>query len=393
MKKIKVAFFADILIEDYDGASRTMFQIIKRIPSEGFEFLFVCGVGPDKLFGFPCIQIPALTLPINTNYKIALPQLADARIKGKLLEFEPDIVHIATPSFLGQFALKYAQQYGLPVITIYHTHFISYVDYYLKHAPSLLVDFVKSKVILNQKSFYNQCNKIYIPSESIVDELIDIGIERTRIKIWKRGIDTKLFSPIKKNLGLIATLTGNNYPTILFASRLVWEKNLETLFRIYDCLQTKNLPHNFIIAGDGVARNFCENRMQKSIFIGKVDHAVLAELYASSDVFLFPSVSESYGNVVIEAMASGLPSVIADGGGSKDFIEQGINGFKCKPFNENDYVEKIEILLRNKDVWKQCSEEGLLYSQKFNWDELIRTYFTDVNSLARQTQFELKSLF
>lgn len=198
MEKIKVAFFADILIEDYDGAARTMFQIIKRIPSEKFDFIFVCGVGPDKLFGFECLRIPAFTLPINTNYKIALPQLAEAKIKEKLIEFEPDIVHIATPSFLGQFALKYAEQCYLPAISIYHTHFISYVDYYLKHAPSFLVDFVKSKVAGNQKTFYNQCDKIYIPSQSIADELTNMGIEKTRIKIWKRGIDTKLFRQKRK---------------------------------------------------------------------------------------------------------------------------------------------------------------------------------------------------
>lgn len=393
MEKIKVTFFADILIEDYDGASRTMFQIIKRIPSTGFEFLFICGVGPDKLFGFECLRIPAFTLPINTGYKMALPQLAEAKIKEKLTEFEPDIVHIATPSFLGQFALKYAEQCCLPAISIYHTHFISYVDYYLKHAPPFLVDFVKSKVAGNQKTFYNQCDKIYVPSQSIADELNDIGVEKTRMTIWKRGIDISLFSPKKRNLPLIKTLTGNNSPTLLFASRLVWEKNLETLFRIYDCLQSKNLPHNFIIAGDGIARNFCENRMRNAVFIGKADHESLAELYASSDVFVFPSVSESYGNVVIEAMASGLPCVIADGGGSKDFIENGINGFKCSPYDENDYTEKIEILLRNKELSRQFSEEGRLYSQQFDWSELIKKYFDDVQAIAHQSKFELELLF
>lgn len=189
------------------------------------------------------------------------------------------------------------------------------------------------------------------------------------------------------------TLTGNNFPNILFASRLVWEKNLDTLFRIYDCLQSKNLQSNFIIAGDGVARNFCESRMRKAIFTGKVDHETLAELYASSDVFVFPSVSESYGNVVIEAMASGLPCVIADGGGSKDFIEQGINGFKCSPYYENDYADKIEILLRNKELSRQFSEEGRLYSQKFDWGELIKKYFDDVQTMAHQAKFELDLLF
>jgi glycosyltransferase involved in cell wall biosynthesis len=381
LRKIKVAFFADILVEDFDGAVRTMFQLINRIDTAKFEYLFIYGAGPDKVLGFDSLKIPAITLPVNTNYSIALPFLAQTGLNNKLAQFGADVIHIATPSFLGNFGLDYANRNGLPVISIYHTHFISYVDYYFKYAP-VLIKGIKQRIALGHKSFYNRCDKVYVPSESIKMELCEMGIYSAKMKIWKRGIDTHLFSPDKRDTSLIQRLTNNKNPTIIFASRLVWEKNLETLFAIYDQMQNRETPVNFLIVGDGIARQTCENRMKKAIFTGKIDHQYLSCLYASADVFLFPSVSETYGNVVVEAMASGLPCVIADGGGSKDFIEQGINGFKCSPDNAADYAEKIDLILNNKPLSAQFSTEGLQCSKQLSWDQLVQTYFDDVNSLV-----------
>lgn len=391
MGKIKIAFFAEMLIEEFDGASLTMFQLLKRIPENRFEFLFICGTGPDTLFGFPCIRIPSITLPLNTSYKISLPQLASSRIREALHTFKPDLVHIATPSLLGQTALRYARRRQLPVISIYHTHFISYIDYYFKNLP-FLIEPVKCKVSEAQRNFYNQCDRIYVPSESIRQELMGTHIEAERMRIWKRGINAALFSPAKKDPAFIQRITGNQLPTVLFASRLVWEKNLETLFRIYDNMIAGGLPCNMVVAGDGVAAEQCRNRMKKAFFTGRLSHEELSVLYASADVFLFPSVSESYGNVVVEAMASGLPCVIAHGGGSKDFITQGLNGFTCEPYNADDYVDKIARLLNNKALWTQISAEGRRYSLRFDWNELADIYFTEATDLCRLYQTEPVSL-
>jgi len=122
--------------------------------------------------------------------------------------------------------------------------------------------------------------------------------------------------------------------------------------------------------------------MPGTVFLGTVDHETLSELYASADIFLFPSISESYGNVVLEAMASGLPCVLANGGGSRDFVQQGVNGFKCAPNDEADYVEKISRLLEDKTLRHQLSEAGRRYSLAFNWDHLAEVYFTDLRKLS-----------
>ncbi|MBE9582930.1 glycosyltransferase family 1 protein [Mucilaginibacter sp. JRF] len=387
-RRTRVAFFSEILDKEHDGAVRTMYQLISRIDPEFFEFLFICGTGPDELYGFECIKVPALTVPVNRNYKLALPVLVQNSLKEKLRTFDADVVHIATPSLLGEFALKYARQEQLPVISIYHTHFISYIDYYFKHTP-FLIDFVRSKVIDGQRNFYNGCDMIYMPSEGIGRWLTGIGVDADKMKSWKRGIDTGLFTPARYDATLLRNITGNNAPVILFASRLVWEKNLETLFDIYDGLKATGMPFNMIVAGDGKEKPVCEERMPDAFFTGRVDHEALSVLYASADVFVFPSVSEAYGNVVLEAMASGLPCVIADGGGSADFIEQGVNGFKCDPYNSAQYISKIMLLLNDDALRYDVIQAGLKYSSTFDWDELADIYFNDVNQLAKQTQSQL----
>lgn len=382
MKKIKVVFFAEILIEDFDGASRTMFQLIKRIDPERFDFLFICGVGPDTIGGFACMKVPVINLPVNAGYTMALPGMIKKDIKRNLKLFEPDIIHIATPSLLGTFALKYGRKHELPVISIYHTHFISYIDYYLKHTP-FLIERVKQIIAENQRTFYNQCEMVYVPAGSIKKELEGMGVTPGRMKIWKRGVDNELFSPARADAERMRKLVGNDNPTVIFASRLVWEKNLETLFRIYDHMQGCELAINLLIVGDGGAKKNCMQRMPKAIFTGKVNHEELSVLYASADLFLFPSVSEAYGNVVLEAMASGLPCVIANGGGSKDFIKDGFNGFKCDPYNENDYIDKMQLILSNTRLRNQFVFEGLQYTRRLSWNKLAYTYFSDLMAILR----------
>ncbi|MDD3078673.1 MAG: glycosyltransferase family 1 protein [Paludibacter sp.] len=384
MNKVKVLFFADMLIADLDGASRTIFQLINRIPSEQFEYLFVCGTGPDKIADFECIHVISFKVLGNKTYRIASPLFQKFELDARIDNFSPDVIHITTPSPLGMFALKTAKRINVPVISIYHTHFVSYVDYYIKDFP-LLLDFTKEKVKNSMRSFYNQCNLVYVPSNTMIDELTGIGIDREVFKLWQRGIDQQMFSPSKKNDELLKKFTGNNYPCILFTSRLVWEKNLQTLIDLYHLIEAGNLNYNLVVVGDGVAKEELQKQMPKAYFLGRLIHSRLAGVYASSQVFFFPSITETFGNVVLEAMASGLPCVVADGGGSRDFIEQGQNGFICDPVDAHDFLNKIEQIINQPELSEQFSDLGLQTSKKYMWETLAGEYFKDLKALAVRT--------
>lgn len=380
-QKIKVAFFAETLQKNYDGAVRTMYQIIQRIPSDQFEFLFICGDDIVAPLPFRTIALPSVFIPFNRNYKITIPFLSNHWLSKQLDIFQPDVIHIATPSPLGNFALNYAKERQLPTISIYHTHFISYVNYYLQQAP-LLIEPIKKQLIKKYIAFYDACDLVYIPTLEMEDDLSKMGHQTNHFKRWKRGLDNQLFHPSKRDREWLQQRIGNTKPNILFASRLVWEKNLEVLIDLYHLNAQLNNPYNIVIVGDGVAMDTLVQKMPNAYFFGHVDHQELANIYASSDIFFFPSVTETYGNVVVEAMASGLPCVIANGGGSKSFITQGKNGFVCSPNDVNEYFDRITQLLNNQNLYQQFVKEGLLYTQNMSWDQLVDTYFDDLVALS-----------
>lgn len=384
-RKLRLAFFAEILIEDFDGASRTITHILQRIPKDQYEVLLICGIPPKKETHWEVFKVSVVQIPFNRDYSMAVPQFKSTRLRQKLSDFNPDVIHISTPSMLGQFALSYGRKYHIPVISIYHTHFISYIDYYLKGIKSI-VPYVKSKIIDSQKRFYSQCNKVYIPTQAMKKELVNMGFSEHNFSIWPRGINTATFSPSHRDLDFMASLVGNQNKNILFASRLVWEKNLETLVKIYHVCKLKKLPYNFVIAGDGVAKESLQNLMPDAIFVGHQNHDQLAVLYASCDMFLFTSISETFGNVVVEAQASGIPVVIADGGGSAGLVAHGINGFLCAPQDAGRYVEYITEIFEQDTLKASLILHGLESVKQFQWNTLMDIYLHDLETLKYHRQ-------
>jgi len=384
MRKYRIAFFAEMLIEDFDGCTRTMFQLIKRIPKSEFEFVFFCAVPPEKDVDFPVVKVPSVRIPYNKTYKVCAPFFNKKKITEQLDEFRPDIIHFASPSPLALLAKKYAKKNRIPVITIYHTHFVSYTKYYFRKLPFLIPFFHEISKRLTKK-FYNDPNKVYVPTNAIIDDLRkDCSIQNPNLKLWQRGIDAQLFNPAKKDRAFIKGITKNDDPIILFTSRLVWEKNLQQLIDLYKLYEAKKIPMNFMVVGDGVARAEIEQQMPNAHFMGMIDHAKLSVLYASSDVYFFPSDTETFGNVVIEAMASGLPGVAADGGGPKSFMVDGTNGFLCPPNDVFAYFERIQELLANPKLRQKIIYEGLSTVKGMSWDRLADIYFEDLKKMSQR---------
>lgn len=380
MSKIRVAFFAEILTRDLDGATRTMFEIIDRIDKDRFEFIFFCGVPPKEDIGFEVFHIPTLTIPFNKTYKMASMVGMGPSIIDKLNQFNPDLIHIATPAPLGYFALKYSLRKGLPVTTIYHTHFMSYIKYYTNNTPVITPAF-EAAVIQHNKSFYNRCSKVFVPTSAVKEELEDKGFNSALMQLWPRGVKGDLFNPSKRDIEYIKNLVGNDRKNIIFASRLVWEKNLEVLIDLQNLIEEKNLSFNMIIAGDGMAKDEMLQKMPNAFFLGHVNHVTLAKLYASSDYFIFPSVTETYGNVITEAMASGVPCLIADGGGSRSLIKQGINGFLCKPHDAKDYLHKMQLLEDHPEFRARMIEQAVTEMGELTWDKIVSQFFNEIEML------------
>lgn len=377
---IRIAFFADILVRDFDGAARTMYQIIDRKPSH-VDFHLYCGVPPaDDVF--PFVKTATFAAPGNETYQISWPRRSRKELDASLARFAPDIIHIASPSLLGNYAVAYGNAHGIPVNTIYHTHFVSYIQYYLRKV-SILVPPVEALVKRLYRRFYNRCQRIMVPTAAMLHELSAMGIAETKMVLWERGIDTRIFNPEAADQAYLGAITGNELPTILFASRLVWEKNVETLVQLHDQILQQGLAYNMVIAGEGVAKADLQGRMPAAHFVGTIDQKSLAKLYASSDVFVFTSISETFGNVVTEAMACGCPCVIANGGGTTAHIEDGSSGYLVPPGDATAYLDKIKVLIDDGEHAASVRAAGLRYTATLSWEVLAERFFSNIATLIQ----------
>ncbi len=381
MQKIKVAFFADVLIRGFDGANRTMFQLIDRIDSNRFEFLFICGDTDFSVAPNEVIVTPSISLPINNTYRMATPIFSNRRLKQRLDDYKPNVIHISTPSPIGFLALKYAEKHGIPVLSIYHTHFMSYVKYYT-HNLAIITGMVERMIVRSSRSFYSRCHKVLIPSKAIMMELKARNFDVGQCVHWARGVDLSVFCVSEVRPNYLNIQQENGRLKLLFVSRLVWEKNLKTLIGIYSVIEKYNLPYDLIIAGDGVAMNVMVKEMPKAQFLGELDHHGLASIYQSCDYFLFPSITETFGNVLLEAMACGLPCIAANGGSNPSLIQHGINGFLAIPDSPQDYLRKISLLEESpflKEIIKKNADQ---FARSHDWSLLADEYFDIISELS-----------
>lgn len=383
--KIRIALFAEVLKENLDGVTNTLYNILERIPKDRFELVLITPYPPSDhiKLPFPIIVIPKIPFPFHKKYPLALPQFHPT-LESELDDFDPDLIHLTTPFTLGQYALSYGKKRDIPVLSTYHTHFVSYIEYYLKNAAGLtqLVNWGGWKYM---KWFYNQCHKTFVPTSSIVEELLQAGIEANKLTVWGRGVNTTLFNPEKRDEEYIENLCGKNTNRILFVSRLVWEKELETLVEIYKRFQIARPDIKMVITGDGPGKERMETEMPEAIFTGKLLKDDLARMYASCDVFVFPSITETFGNVVLESMASGLVPVVAAKGGPKGIVDDGVNGYHAIPRDINDFCEKITFLVDHPDIRLGMREKGIKYAKTQKWDALCEDMFETYEEVFSET--------
>ncbi|MBN2160424.1 MAG: glycosyltransferase family 1 protein [Spirochaetes bacterium] len=372
--KIRVALFTDVLKENLDGVTYTLFNIIERIPRDRFEFIFITPLPPSEgvKLPYPVITCRYVPLPMMKGYRVAFPYF-DQKLKAAVDSFRPDLIFFIAPTYLGRYALRYAQKHNLPLVATYHTHYPTYVNYYFKFLPFLKP--LGMLVPLLLRFYYNNCDAVYVPTKPVLDELADLGIERKRMVIWARGIDMKKFNPRKRDNAYIDRLCGKNSIRILFVSRLYWIKEIETIVKIHRKLRKTHPGITMVITGDGPQKKYMEKRMPGAVFTGKLINRELERIYASCDIFLFPSITETFGNVNLEALASGLPVVAAAKGGQMGIIKEGKTGFLVEPKNVDAFCEKLIYLVDNPAALKRMSANAVAYARSQKWDVLCTEMF------------------
>ena len=345
-----------------DGVALTLNRLVGYLERQGVHVLVFAPTAKEPAFAHQgtLVPVPSLPLPGRPEYRLALGMAGYA--KRQLLDFAPDVIHIAVPDLLGHAALALAKAHGIPAVASYHTRY----ETYLKHSWYLTPLEGWLKRILRR--FYGQALEVYVPSESVREALLADGL-KDNFKPWPRGIDTERFAPQKRSAAWRAQHgIGADELVILHVSRLVREKRLDTLT---GALNKIAVAHRVVVVGDGPDRDFAEHKLPQAIFTGFLEGDDLAAAYACSDIFVFPSDSESFGNVTLEAMASGLPCVCADATGSRSLVVAGETGFLAPADDVEGFARQITILAHDGALRRRMGEAARARALRFSWEETL----------------------
>lgn len=361
-RPLKVALVTSSYNFIQDGVALTLNRLVAYLLAQGVEVRVFAPTAGEPAFAHAgdVTSVPSLPLPGRPEYRLALGMAG--YVKRQLLDFEPDIIHIAVPDLLGHAALRLAQKNSIPVVATYHTRYETYLKHYWYLAPleGLL------KAILHR--FYGACREVYVPSDSTRDMLLADGL-KDNFKPWPRGVDTQRFSPERRSAAWRARYgIGADELVVLHVSRLVREKRLDTLTAALNLL---NVPHRVVIVGDGPDRKFAEAELPDAIFTGFLVGDELADAYAASDIFIFPSDSESFGNVTLEAMASGLACVCADATGSRSLVVAGQTGFLADASDAQAFADHLSTLAKDAGLRRRMGQAGRTRALTFSWEETM----------------------
>ncbi len=334
---MKIAIFTETFLPKVDGIVTRLMRTLEQLAVLGHEALIFAPHDPPQNFaGHKVIRVPAL--PFKPWYPELFLGLPRPRLGRELDAFQPDVVHVVNPVVLGLWGTALAKQRNLPLLASYHTD----VTQYARHLKLPMLQEPSRRFL---RDVHNQAHVNLCTSEPMVRSARGLGIKRVRL--WPKAVDTDLFRPERATRAMRERLSGGHPddPLMLCVGRLSYEKRIDWLYAPVTQLPNVRLA----LVGSGPAEAELKKRFKgtNTVFTGYMAGTELASAYASSDVFAFPSDTETLGFVAMEAMASGTPTVGARAGGIPDVITEEVNGLMFTPGDLGDLTAKLKRLLFN----------------------------------------------
>lgn len=393
----RIALFAGAYNHISDGVALTLNRLVRYLEAQGAETLVYAPTTnkPPAIerHAGTLVSVPSIPFPGRKDYRLTIGLSRDGW--SKLEAFDPDLVHIATPDYAGSQALKWARSHNVPVVASFHTHFAAYLEYFSSYNRFYRMDLLYNTAWKYGRWFYPQCQHIYVPSPSIADELRSKGIT-DGLRLWVRGVDSDQFNSHWRSDAW--RLTHGILPhevLVSYVGRLVWEKGLYVFADVIDQLKARNVAHRSMIVGDGPARKVLEERMPDTVFTGPLLGEELSRAYASSDVFLFPSDTETFGNVTLEAMASGVPAVCADAAGSDLLVINGKTGYLAPSRDVEQFARCVSWLAQDEDSRRTMGEAARARALTFEWSQVLARmadYYGEILGVAPGPRLSAEAL-
>jgi glycosyltransferase involved in cell wall biosynthesis len=366
---MRIAFFTDTFVPQINGVATTLSKLVDYMNDKHIEYKIFAPAFKENDFYHNVIRSKSIKLILYPQCRFSFPNYLS--IARELDEFNPDIVHAVTEFNMGLCGIRYAKTRNIPFVTSYETNVCQYLEYYklkLLEAPSW-------KYL---RWFHDKSDKVLCPSKATMNFLTNQGF--SNLDLWERGIETDTFSPNFRDSNLRNSLGVNNKTVLTYVGRVSPEKDLHIFVNTAKMLnkQFKKDIH-FIIVGDGPSlKDLKESAPDNFTFTGFMKGEELSKIYASSDIFLFPSATETLGFVILEAMASGLAVISCNGGGVSDNLIDGYNGLACREKNESDFFNAAKKLILNKSYKSQLAHNARDFALTKSWnssfDKLILNY-------------------
>ncbi len=364
-RNLRISLVTETYFPQVNGVSRTLDRLVQHCASQGDRVQLLI-----PRYNENSVKLPSnvekrdwWALPLPFYKEVVLPLVSVGTIEQTLKNFRPDLVHIATEGPLGWAALRAAKRLKLPIVSSYHTNFPQYLQTYK-------ASFLEPVCWRYLRWFHNNTLVTFCPSES-TRQLIETK-EINNVGIWSRGVDSHKFSPGKRDYELRKSYNINPDDILMvYTGRIANEKNLEMLIDAWKLVSSHQNAHLLFI-GDGPLRSRLEAiQAPRTIFAGYRYGEELSSMYASSDLFIFPSLSETFGNVVLEAMASGLPVVAYNVQGPKDIVQHKKNGLLVEKIDAESLSKAMLKLLVDNELRWQMGRHSRDYAETQTWEKIM----------------------
>lgn len=376
---LRIALFSGNYNMTVDGANKALNRLVGYLLGQGAAVRVYSPTVDDPDFAptGDLVSVPSMAIPGRSEYRI--PLSFSARVREDIAKFAPNILHISSPDRVSRQAAAWARRRNIPVACSVHTRFETYFRYYN-------LSFLEPLVVAWLRRLYRRCDALIAPSESFAQVLREQRMNYD-IGIWTRGVERNIFRPDRRDAAWRRSWgISDDVPVVAFLGRLVMEKGLDVFADTIDLLQRRGVPHHVVVIGEGPAGDWFESRLPHASFVGFQGGENLARAVASCDMLFNPSVTETFGNVTLEAMACGLPVVAARATGSASIVKHGQTGYLVSPGAITGFADDLERYCRDPALRALHGAAGLAESAAYQWDAINQAVADTYLRLIRQKQ-------
>jgi phosphatidylinositol alpha 1,6-mannosyltransferase len=364
---MRVAIITESYAPDVNGVANSVLRVCDHLLARGHEPMVIAPRPRRRLLphapvpDYPVYRVPSMPFPGYTNVRLAPP---NGMITTALREFQPDVVHLASPFVLGAWGARAAESLGLPMVAVYQTDVPGYAEAYGVRAVQ---DAAWSWI----STIHGRAARTLAPSSTTAQQLADHGV--ANVERWGRGVDTVLFDPSRRSDELRQLLAPGGELIVGYVGRLAHEKRVHLLSAV-----TQMPGVRVVVVGDGPTRRHVERALPRALFLGPKSGPDLAMIYASLDVFVHTGPHETFCQTIQEAHASGVPVVAPASGGPVDLVDSGVTGFLVPPDDSGSIAEAVARLANSTGLRQRMGLAARVAVAGRTWaalgDELIAHY-------------------